>query len=312
MARAAGVVGSGTAASCTDAALNTALSGGGLVTFNCGAFPVTIDISTGTGTKTISADTTIDGGNLITISGGNAVGVFSVRSKVNFSVQTLIIANGIANGIAYGGGGIYGKGTLTVTNTIVANSTSGGNCAGDSLTDGGHNLDSDGSCRVGPATDPMLAPAGLADNGGPTQTIALRAGSPAINAGDETVCGTGPVWNVDQRGYSRPGLGATNCSIGAYEFDSPGLGPPTPSNTATPTLTPPPTPTPTFTPTSCIGDCSAGGDVEINEIITCVNIALGTAAVSTCSACDSNHDGQVEINEIIAAVNNALNGCPTS
>jgi hypothetical protein len=43
-----------------------------------------------------------------------------------------------------------------------------------------------------------------------------------------------------------------------------------------------------------------------------VNIALGTAAVSTCSACDSNHDGQVEINEIIAAVNNALNGCPTS
>jgi hypothetical protein len=34
---AAGVVGDGTAASCTDAALNTVLSGGGSVTFDCGA-----------------------------------------------------------------------------------------------------------------------------------------------------------------------------------------------------------------------------------------------------------------------------------
>ena len=71
------MVGTGTAASCTDAALNAALAGGGLVTFNCGSAPVTIDISTGTGTKTIAADTTIDGGGLITISGGNSVGVFS-------------------------------------------------------------------------------------------------------------------------------------------------------------------------------------------------------------------------------------------
>ena len=44
------------------------------VTFNCGASPTTITV---TGTKSISADTTIDGGNLITISGGNRVGVFS-------------------------------------------------------------------------------------------------------------------------------------------------------------------------------------------------------------------------------------------
>src|SRR5690242_57485 len=68
----AGVVGTGTAASCTDAALNAALTGGGVVTFNCGG-PATINISTGTGSKTIAADTTIDGGGVITISGGNAV-----------------------------------------------------------------------------------------------------------------------------------------------------------------------------------------------------------------------------------------------
>jgi hypothetical protein len=41
-----------------------------LVTFNCGG-PATIAISTGTGSKTISGDTTIDGGGLVTISGGN-------------------------------------------------------------------------------------------------------------------------------------------------------------------------------------------------------------------------------------------------
>ena len=39
--RASGVVGNGTPSSCTEAALNTALAGGGSVTFNCGG-PKTI------------------------------------------------------------------------------------------------------------------------------------------------------------------------------------------------------------------------------------------------------------------------------
>jgi uncharacterized repeat protein (TIGR01451 family) len=64
----------------------------------------------------------------------------------------------------------------------------------------------------------------LANNGGPTQTIALLSSSPAINAGDESVCstttGTAPVNNLDQRGFVRPGTGATNCSIGAFEANS--------------------------------------------------------------------------------------------
>src|ERR1019366_3500146 len=88
-ALAAGVVGTGTAPSCTDAALNGALAGGGLVTFNCGGGAVTIDISPGaggTGAKTISADTTIDGGGLITVSGGHSVRVFSVNGGVKFTV----------------------------------------------------------------------------------------------------------------------------------------------------------------------------------------------------------------------------------
>ena len=77
------VVGTGTSASCTESALDACLPGGagfnGTVTFNCGG-AATITV---TSTKTISADTTIDGGSLITISGGHSVGVFSVNTGVN-------------------------------------------------------------------------------------------------------------------------------------------------------------------------------------------------------------------------------------
>src|SRR5512139_3879187 len=85
-ALASGVVGTGTPASCTEAALDAALVGGGMVTFNCGG-TATITV---TSTKTIGADTTIDGGSLITISGGNSVGIFSVKNAdVKFTVQNL-------------------------------------------------------------------------------------------------------------------------------------------------------------------------------------------------------------------------------
>ena len=79
-----------------------------------------------------------------------------------------------------------GTGRLTLRNTVVDNA-SGGNCAGIAITDRGNNLDSSGLCGLGPATDPMLDAAGLATNGGPTQTIALEPGSPAINAGNEAM-----------------------------------------------------------------------------------------------------------------------------
>jgi hypothetical protein len=129
------------------------------------------------------------------------------------------------------GGGINAVlGTVTVTNTIVANSV-GGNCAG-SVTDGGHNIDDGTTCgftgtgcttTTGTSfcsTSPVLDPTGLQNNGGPTQTIALQASSPAINAGDESVCTAPPVNNLDQRGYVRPGVGATSCPIGAYEYNA--------------------------------------------------------------------------------------------
>jgi hypothetical protein len=115
-ALAAGVVGTGTAASCTDAAFNTALTSGGLVTFNCGTAPVTIDISTGTGTKTISVNTTIDGSTgQITISGGNSVPVFVVNASTTLNLRNLTVAHGNAAGSV--GGGVLNNGTLNVTNS---------------------------------------------------------------------------------------------------------------------------------------------------------------------------------------------------
>ena len=62
---------------------------------------------------------------------------------------------------------------------------------------------------------------------------------------------------------------------------------------------------------TCSGDCNGDNTVAINELITCVNIAQGSAEVSACSSCDVNSDGSVTINELISAVNAALNGCPS-
>ena len=57
----------------------------------------------------------------------------------------------------------------------------------------------------------------------------------------------------------------------------------------------------------CVGDCNGDQMVNINEIITMVNIALGSADISNCTAGDLDGDGQISISEIIAAVHDILN-----
>jgi cytochrome c peroxidase len=60
----------------------------------------------------------------------------------------------------------------------------------------------------------------------------------------------------------------------------------------------------------CHGDCSYDGEVTVDELITAVNIALGTAPLAGCVVGDVNGDGEVTIDELLGAVNNTLAGCP--
>ncbi len=66
------------------------------------------------------------------------------------------------------------------------------------------------------------------------------------------------------------------------------------------------TPTPVAT---CAGDCNGDGEVTVDEILTMVNIALGSGSVADCLAGDVNGDGEITVDEIVTAVGNALNGC---
>jgi predicted outer membrane repeat protein len=141
------------------------------------------------------------------------------------------------------GGGIYlsetneGTTVLHIGNTILAAGASGANLGLDNITGGtvtvtshGYNLSSDGGAGVLTATadqintNPLLDLAGLKNNGGPTMTIALQAGSPALDKGkSNTISQT----NNDQRGVYRPfddpnignASGGDGSDIGAYEAD---------------------------------------------------------------------------------------------
>ena len=131
--------------------------------------------------------------------------------------------SGNVGGFDCGGGGDISGSAYSLKSTIVAGKAAGGNCVGN--TDLGYNISDDDSCgfsAVGSRnnTDPMLDPAGLANNGGPTQTIALLSGSPAIDAIPLADC-TDQSSNritTDQRGFPRPDArGEPACDIGAYE-----------------------------------------------------------------------------------------------
>jgi YVTN family beta-propeller protein len=59
----------------------------------------------------------------------------------------------------------------------------------------------------------------------------------------------------------------------------------------------------------CAGDCDDTGGVDISEIVSLLNIALGDTSLDECLRGDATQDGQVTVDEIIWAVTNALYGC---
>ena len=105
----------------------------------------------------------------------------------------------------------YGAATATLHNSIVTDAIFNlGSLSGD------HNLFGTSGATTGGANDvtgvvnPMLGP--LANNGGPTQTHAVLAGSPALNAGSSTE-------SFDQRGLARND--GNGVDIGAFEAVAP-------------------------------------------------------------------------------------------
>ncbi|HEX7604342.1 MAG TPA: hypothetical protein VF316_22140 [Polyangiaceae bacterium] len=85
------VVGTGTPASCTFSQLQTAVTTGGIITFNCGSAPTTIAVTSTLNVPT-NKNTVIDGGTKITLDGGNAVQILrfdSANFQANESRLTL-------------------------------------------------------------------------------------------------------------------------------------------------------------------------------------------------------------------------------
>jgi hypothetical protein len=59
----------------------------------------------------------------------------------------------------------------------------------------------------------------------------------------------------------------------------------------------------------CPCDCDTDGVVDVAEIITATNVALGSAPYAACPEADSDNDGMVDVSELIAGINAALDGC---
>ena len=108
-----------TVTSCTEAALRSAMAGGGTVTFACHG---TITLAN---TVVIGANTMLDGrGQEVTLSGGNAIQVFYINTNISLTLVDLTIAGGLST-TGYGGA-IYNEGTFNATNCrLVANTVQG-------------------------------------------------------------------------------------------------------------------------------------------------------------------------------------------
>lgn len=186
----------------------------------------------------------LDGALTITNStlSGNSASYWGGVIDNNYA--TVTINNSTLSGNSVGtstypgtGGAIYNEGTTIIGGSILSGNK-GGNCYAALstviLTDSGYNLESGTDCGFKDvsnggtsltSSDPLFVTAGMQNNGGPTQTIAIQSDSPAI---DQIPATNSLCPSTDQRGVPRP-QGA-KCDIGAYEYDAG-------ANTTFPTVT---------------------------------------------------------------------------
>lgn len=123
------------------------------------------------------------------------------------------------------GGGLYAlNGTITLKNTIIANSTDGGDCVRSSaaFAGSGNNLietTGTNACDLVNGVDDNIigSDPNLGTLTGSPAYFPLNTGSPAIDAGNDAACVAAPVSNTSQNGLSRPQ--GQHCDIGSFEFD---------------------------------------------------------------------------------------------
>ncbi|MGQ0621976.1 MAG: Calx-beta domain-containing protein [Panacagrimonas sp.] len=182
------------------------------------------------GTVNVTASTI--SGNTLVGSSNSGGGIANLGGTVRVINSTISGNSGGASGIANIGATLIvtdstinnsilstdlgGTASLTFARSIVGDCSSFFAGGSTTFTSNGYNITGSGSCNFnGPGditgTDPLLGP--LQNNGGPTRTHALLAGSPAIDRVPAGLCAP-----TDQRGEPRPP--GVACDAGAYELDN--------------------------------------------------------------------------------------------
>jgi predicted outer membrane repeat protein len=149
----------GVVTNCTnDTDFSNQLAGGGTVTFNCGTATVVLSSM-----KAIAANTTIDGGGTITLSGNNLFRLFLVTNGVSLTLKNVVIEDGHYDGTD--GGAIRNLGSLTViASKFVNNSTTSSWSGGAIFSNGTLNVsNSVFSSNQGGSAGAILESAGVAN-----------------------------------------------------------------------------------------------------------------------------------------------------
>jgi hypothetical protein len=199
-----GIQSDGTGASSSPPQLtltNSTVANNTAAQFGGGINTVDEDVSpTAEPTTTLASSTVV--GNHADIGGGLA------QAQSNYVVRNSLIAHNVATASSpdcqNGGADVYGSQGYNLIGTDAG-------CTG--FTGAGDQVN---------VANPLIGP--LASNGGPTQTIALLSGSPAIHRGNPATPGSGGAAcpATDQRGLPRGGL-AGRCDIGAFQVQTPTL-----------------------------------------------------------------------------------------
>lgn len=312
----------GTVLTCTEAGLDAALASGGTVTFNCGGTnsPATITL---TNQKTISVSTTINGGSVITLSGGSSTSLFSVTTGITLSLNAITVTQGKITGPG-NGGCLFVNGTLIVNDTTIttcvidAIPTNGGggiyvNSAGRAMLT---NVTIDGISKCTALFACSASGGGIGNNGILTLTNVTLSGSvscssPLTNSascsasgGGITNGGTATLTNVTLSGSaascSSNSTNTSSCSASGGGFYNSGV-----ATLANVTFSGNSTGCSAVSSPPCL---NTGGGIANNGTLTLTNVTLNFNQASCLIALCIDYGGGIYNSRVAALTNVTLSG----